>query len=109
MDKAELERLVTLETEVKGMKESMSKVVESVDNLGSKMDKKFDEVLKEMKDMPSNDTCSGVQSRCAKEFQDVWTAVGDVRENTINKNTAALITILCAIIALLGGLLVSGL
>lgn len=105
LNKEELERLITLEGEVKALKEVVEKFIIKSDANYEKLSAKMDEVIKESSNKPSFTYCNQHTLNCDKKFGELGIELDYIKENSISKTSATIFTVLTAIIAVLATLL----
>ncbi len=105
LNKEELERIITLEGEVKTLKEVVEKFITISCANCEKLSAKMDEVIKESSNKPSFTYCNQHTLKCDKKFDELGIEIDYMRDNSISKTSATIFTVLTAIIAVLATLL----
>lgn len=108
LDSEDLERLVKLEGEVRGLKEVLTNFITQSTANYEKMNGKLDTLIKENMSKPSFEHCTERKIECAKEFKAIRDDIKTVENNSISKTSATIFSLLMAAIGILGTLAFKG-
>lgn len=109
MEKEDLTRLAKLEANVASLNDAVNKMVEESRYSFNRLYEKLDAIVCEMANKPSLDHCMQNRTACNQRFDELekkHEALSQyVDRESISKNSAAIFTVLIAIIGILGTLL----